>query len=314
MGKGLGLLQSKILVMANVNRLLDGLETSHPTIELRVPIDREALNEYCQALHALRDKLSKLDLRMHSETGFHRYDARYVHNALLDTIFSEPKAPQSDKPDAEKSFAELWFKIAGSEDLTIWEHYKRAAESAAREGQELIKDFGLEPLEELWRAEWRFGTVEKTLGNYETEQQATDAKAALREKGVPEDRLGTWYSLKEDHLRVPEVLADVYGFRPYLLQEKHRQQRRIFPQLLFDRQAIGERRYNAAIVVTFKAITSLEQRRLVTTSNEVYLPGSNTSFTGHTVLALRQSGIEEAERIKAKMPDVTKDLSFYQMA
>ena len=151
-----------------------------------------------------------------------------------------------------------------------------------------------------------------TLSTQETNREADETVSSLIDRGVPKENVA-WYlcSPNADHIRSFEVLADVYGFREYLLSPKDKVKRRLFPGLLFDRQKIGERRYNAATVATSKAMRSLWAKNLAMYSDKVQIDKSSSRYSGHSCLTLTSEGVAKADEIKAKMPSVLQDLSLY---
>lgn len=103
-------------------------------------------------------------------------------------------------------------------------------------------------------------------------------------------------------LLLAEILGQFYGF------DAHRKMQRIGPapgngrepgDKLFDRQAIGEQRYNAATVAARKAFSRLEQRDLAVVLTWRRTPG----------IKLTRSGLEVAEQLSAHSDSMVSTVS-----
>jgi hypothetical protein len=323
MGRGLGLLQSRILVMADVNRVGDGREIGRPSVYLTAPVHRPVVKEYYEALHTLRDKLSRTDWQEWDRTGCDRYHAMYIHNALWTTIRARSRAREEASKLAMEGAVEngpggaiierfLFFSL-GDDRPSIEDSFQDAVRMAKETVRAIAHEHQVDLSGEGGDYDWRRGTYGWTVSEHMTVREAIAAHDEIVAKGVPAENVRIGISNRGDHLRMPEILADIYGFREHLLSEKDRASRRLFPGLLFDRQAIGERRYNAAIVAASKAVAALHRRDLIVTNDEVFIRDSTTSFSGHLSITLTAEGVAAAGAIKAKIPNIIKDLSFYNI-
>lgn len=295
MGSGLGLLQSKILVMANINRSVVGMDTRKPSVCLEQEVDRPALNGYFATLHALRDKLSRLYIKACIDRRFDRGDVRYVHNALVETLLA--KAGEGG---------------AGNSGPTVHERFEEAALFARRALKKIAVRHGIECAEKLW-LDGEQGAYRVEVSEHATVKEADEARQDLVAKGVPGDNVRVYLPAGADHLRSTEILADAYGFRRFLLDDRNLDRRRLPWGILFDRQAIGEARYNAACVAVRKAVRSLWVHNLVAPSDKIPICKGGNEWGGNLSITLTPEGIEKAEDVLAKMPDITSDLSLYRM-
>jgi hypothetical protein len=144
---------------------------------------------------------------------------------------------------------------------------------------------------------------------FPTQAEAREFRDSLIAAGVPGEvvEIHVVSGREKSHLSASEALADLYGFRKHLIRDKDRASRRLGPGVVFDRAAIGEARYNAAMVGVSKAMRGLCVRGLASTGkfNCGYLSYEQTG------IVLSRDGIEEAECIKAKNPAIVTDISFY---
>jgi hypothetical protein len=293
MGRGLGSLQQGILAMANFNRVADGLDyVSVPTVVIVHDAPAEPLKFWLDSLRFIADRLlSRKPWLIPGYNGIHHlWD---IHDVIAES--------------------RLFGGMIGT-----WDYYALCCKSLFKEVNDALTRAGFDPLspDALIRCPDcdRFPGRDVLIWAYKpfaTRPEAVACRDRLRnaELGEAQVEIINMFGELSDlpHLLFVEVLADLYGFRRHLTNAGAEKSRRLPPGSLFDRQAIGERRYNAASAATSKAVAGLAGKGLVSRTSH---KSEGEVWTNRGVV-LTQSGVQEAERVTAKNCDILKGLSLY---
>jgi hypothetical protein len=280
-----------MLAMADYNRIADGIdEATDYHVVFVAQADPEITDNYFASLIYIYDQLNKPN-----------WENREVLSGKLGLVGVHTVIERS------KLFREG--VIPGTSDL-----YNNMCSRNHGKYSDLLQKLGLDPIPEFWLVFPDFKVYRgqaALLWDYKafpTSKEADDFLDSLAAAGVPREimRVRIVSIGKTTHLSSSEVLADVFGFREHLIHSKT--SRRLAGGLRFDRAAIGEARYNAAMASTSKAMEGLQRRNLA--AHMMYAEDRSFIYA-QAGIRLTQEGIEEAGRIKAKDPDILRDLSLY---
>jgi hypothetical protein len=290
MGRGLGRLQQRILVMANYNRLADGLGVGHYTIELGDDAEPRPLQDYLDSLRYIHDRLTKPAYLFPEDEEIPDHPF-YVHIVV------------------ERSKLLGFWLLPGNYD-----RFRLMCSDILRKLDETLARLQLDPVpgESKIRPAFEAGraTVQWSYKSFPTAGERWACRDRLLDAGLDLRHVFAYdHHGQKAHLLLVEALADLHSFREYLTDPRLRTQRRLRSGSLFDRQTIGAARYNRAIVATSKAILGLQKRGLVI----------RASFTDRNIwtnsgISLTEAGVREAERLSANTPDVLQGISLYAHA
>ena len=286
MGRGLGTSQRRILAMADFNRIADGVESAQWSLSFVSKPDRDIVGGLFDSLNYIYEKIKKLDYETRD-----RLSGDFGLLGVL-TIIDESGLIDRD-----------W------QCFGTWHDYMRLCHNRIHEINEKLDAAGLELLDDqAFHPPEPDGRFIRSYKEFPSLALAQEYRSRMSEAGFDVGDLAVFKSGGREncHLSFVEILADLYGFRPFLLGRKD--SRRLHAGgIEFDRRAIGLARYNSALAAASKALVTLEIRNLIHWSER----GGKSRSNRYRDLQLTPEGIEEAERIRAKNPDAIRDLGHY---
>jgi hypothetical protein len=291
MGRGLGPLQQKILVMAYLNRYADGPpeDPFHPGVWVVADANPDKIAAAFRAAEFIFKRL----------TEPWRYGLRLstwwdVINVIKESgLYGESHSP-----------------IPGALD---WVNLRVDLDIRALNG--MLAAAGLECLPPRSR---RLPDADVVPGRYvnawsyrrfDTLLEAHAFRDDMVARGFPEEHVITVnaWDVEQPDLTFAECLADLFGFRAHLrIHADWARERRLPGGCIFDRAAIGEKSYRAASVAVAKALRGLEARDLV------HKDASKRDAWESSALWITQKGIEEAMRVRGNNPNIIQGVTHYR--
>jgi hypothetical protein len=291
MGRGLGPLQQRILVLAYLNRYADGPpdEPLSHNVVLLADVDPDLFTSCFEAAEFILKRLTEpWRFGLTLSTWWEVISVVRQSKLYSDFALSRPGARD-------------WL------DLAARYGYQELDDLLEKAGLEKMPDGGWVPSMDLVPGR---AVLSWTYRRFGTPEEAWACHSDLMAQGMPAERVvvTTWWDPDSPDLTFAEVLADLFGFRSHLtIRADWAGQRRLPGGSIFDRAAIGEKSYRAASVAVAKALRGLESRDLIHRA-----AGGTVDAWESSALWITQKGIEEAMRIKGNNPNIIRDVTHYR--